>query len=380
VWNLQQEEPPVSHRSRRLGRQPHVTALAAGALVLVACAPTQPAPTSATAPGGGPGAGPAASPAAQAAPPRRVSLKTHYTTTSAGASPLWLALEGGAFAEQGLDAEVSFVTAGQASLGALTSGETPLGQLGATEAIDANLRGGEFVILASAVPYINSGIFVLPEIQRPEDLRGKTVGVSNFGSASHAALKIALAHFGMEEGRDVTVVRSGGLPESLAAMAAGAIQGGSFGPPQSFQARDMGFRELIDVTTLQYEMASNSSVTTRAFAAQQPDTIERFLKALIKGVYIFKTNKELTIATIMRYARIDDPAIAEATRAYYLNNLKNDVYLTPRAVENSLQVMAANEPEALGAKPEQFLDTSFIERIKASGYVEQVWGSDSPRP
>jgi ABC-type nitrate/sulfonate/bicarbonate transport system substrate-binding protein len=127
-------------------------------------------------------------------------------------------------------------------------------------------------------------------------------------------------------------------------------------------------------------MASNSSVTTRAFAAQHPDTVERFLKALIKGVYLFKTDKDLTLATIMRYARIDNPAVAEATRAYYLNNLKNDMYLTPRAVENSLQVMAANEPEALGAKAEQFLDTSFIERIKASGYVEQVWGSESARP
>jgi NitT/TauT family transport system substrate-binding protein len=354
-----------------------MTALAGVALLLAACSTAQPPAAPAAEAGDGAATAPAVAPAA---PPPRVSLKTHYTTTSAGASPLWLALEGGAFAEQGVDAEVSFVSAGQASLGALSSGETPLGQIGATEAIDADLRGGEFVILASAVPYINSGIFVLPEIQQPDDLRGKTVGVSNFGSASHAALKIALAHFGMEEGRDVTVVRSGGLPESLAAMAAGAIQGGSFGPPQSFQARDMGFRELIDVTTLQYEMASNSSVTTRGFATQQPDVVERYLKALIKGIYLFKTDKDLAVATIMRYGRIDDPAVAEATRAYYLNNLKNDMALTPRAVQNSLEVMAANEPEALSAQPEQFLDTSFVERIKASGYVEQVWGGESPRP
>ena len=118
---------------------------------------------------------------------------------------------------------------------------------GANQVLEANLQGGQYVVLGSAVPYMTTSIFVVPTVQRPEDLRGLAVGVSNFGATTHVALKVAFEHWGFEEGRDVTVVRSGGTPETIAAMQSGAIAGGSFGAPQSFLAHDLGFRELIDV-------------------------------------------------------------------------------------------------------------------------------------
>lgn len=185
-----------------------------GAALIVGCATPRTAPT------GREAAAPAA-PAAPAPPPR-ISLKTAYTTASATVAPMWVAVEGGAFAEQGIDTELSFIGAGQAILGALSSQEAPIVIAGANQAIDANLQGGDYVLLGAAMSYVTTGIWVHPSIQRPEDLRGKSVGVSNYGAISHVALKIALDYWGLEEGRDVTVVRSGGTPETLAAMQSGA--------------------------------------------------------------------------------------------------------------------------------------------------------------
>jgi NitT/TauT family transport system substrate-binding protein len=327
----------------------------------------------------GPRAAPASSsPGAQAeagAPveaPARVQLKTAYTTASATSAPIWLAVESGAFTEQGIDVELTFIGAGQAILGSLSSQETPLVIAGANQAIDANLQGGQYVILGGAMSYVTTSVWVVPAIQRPGDLIGKTVGVSNFGAISHVALKIALNYWGLEEGRDVTVVRSGGTPETLAAMLSGAIHGGSFGLPQSVRARELGFRELLDVATLRYDLPTASVISTRAYVAQNPDLVERYLKALIRGVQVYKTDQNLAVDAIMRYGRIDERSSAEETWAYFRDLFSEDLILPPRGIENNLKLIAEDNPEALGARVEQFLDSSFVERIKASGYVERV--------
>ena len=322
---------------------------------------------------------PAARPAASAlasspapAPQARVPMKTAYTSASATMAPIWLALDAGGFAAEGIDADLGFIGAGAAILGALSSAETPIVIAGANQVIEANLQGGEYVILGSAVPYLTTSVFVVPEIQRPEELRGKAVGVSNYGAISHVALKVALEHWGLEEGREVTVVRSGGTPETFAAMQGGAIAGGAFGAPQSFLALDMGFRELIDVATLRYEMGTASVISTRSYVATNPEVVERFLKSLIRGVHAFKIQKDLAVDAIMRYGRTEDRVGAEKTWEYFRDKFGDDLVMSPRAVENNLRLMAEEKPDSLMARVDQFLDSSFTERIRARGFVEQI--------
>jgi NitT/TauT family transport system substrate-binding protein len=287
-------------------------------------------------------------------------------------APVWLAADSGAFAELNLDTEVSFIGAGQAILGALSSQEAPLVMAGASQAIEASLQGGDYIVLGSAVPYLTNSIFVTPSIERPEDLRGKSVGVSNFGAISHIALKIALEHWKMEEGRDVAAVRTGGTPETVAAMQTGAVAGGSFSPPATFRARDLGYRELLDLATTRYEFGSAAIVSTRGYVAANPDVVERYLKALIRGTHVYKTNREAGVASIMKYTQLDDRQVAEETWAYFRDKLNDDLTASVRGMENNLRLLGETHPAALTARPEQFLDTSFVDRIKASGYLEQV--------
>jgi NitT/TauT family transport system substrate-binding protein len=366
----------VRIHSTRVGHPWGVAALCISLALLAACGGQRAAAPAAApaAPAGAPAAPSGSAPAGkpEAAPPARVSMKTAYTTAGASMAAVWLADETGAFKEQGIDAEVAFIGAGQAILGALTSQEAPIVLAGANQVIDANLQGGEYVLLGSSFPYLTNSIYVSPDIQTPEQLRGKSIGVSNFGAISHVALKIALEHWGLAEGRDVQVVRSGGTPETLAAMQTGAIAGGSFSPPQTFRARDMGFRELIDVAALKVEMGSAAIVSTRAYVAAHPDVVERYIKALIRGAHAFKTQKEPSVQSIMVHTQLDDRATAEDTWEYYRAQMSDDMAMSPRGVENNLRFMGDDKPEARNARVDQFLDSSFTDKIKASGYVEQV--------
>jgi len=351
-----------------------VIGLLAGLALLAGCSAPRAAPPAPAAaePSGAQSRASCASTVAAVPAPASVPFKTAYTSASATMSPIWLALDSGGFAAEGLDADLTFIGAGQAILGALSSQETPIVIAGANQVIEANLQGGEYVILGSAVPYLTTSVFVVPEIQRPEELRGKAIGVSNYGAISHVALKVALEHWGLEEGREVTVVRSGGTPETFAAMQGGAIVGGAFGAPQSFLALDMGFRELIDVATLRYEMGTASVISTRSYVATNPDLVERYLKSLMRGVQAFKTQKDLAVDAIMRYGRTDDRAGAKKTWEYFRDKFGDDLIMSPRAVENNLKLAAGEKPDARDARVDQFLDSSFTERIRASGFVDQI--------
>jgi hypothetical protein len=78
------------------------------------------------------------------------------------------------------------------------------------------------------------------------------------------------------------------------------------------------------------------------------------------------------VNAIMQYGRIDDRAVAEETWAWYRDKLSDDLVLSPKALENHLRTASEQNPAALSARPEQFVDNGIVERLKASGYVEQV--------
>jgi NitT/TauT family transport system substrate-binding protein len=363
-----------NHFVRRLRARWGVPAAVVLGVTLVACAGAPARPAAPAPPGSAPAqvSGSAPAPAAAPTPPPRARLKTAYTSLNASFAPIWLAYETGAFAEQGIDAELTFIGPGQAILGALISQETPLVVAGGSQIVEATLQGGDYVILGATSARLPIAVLVVPSIQRPEELRGKALGVSNFGAISHVGLKAALEHWGLVEGTDVTVIRSGGTPETIAAIQTGTIHGGAFGPPQSFRSGELGLRQLIDVSTLGYEVASNAIVSTRGYVAQQPAVVEGYLKAAIRGIHTYKTNKDLAVELIMRYGKLDDPVLAEQTWTYYRDHFEDGLVISRSMIENTLKSMADSTPEALTARPEQFLDSSFAERIRASGYVEQV--------
>jgi hypothetical protein len=74
----------------------------------------------------------------------------------------------------------------------------------------------------------------------------------------------------------------------------------------------------------------------------------------------------------MNYGRLDDRAGAEETWEYFRDKFVEDLVMSPRAIENNVKLIAEEKPEAANAKVDQFLDSTIAERIKASGYVEQV--------
>jgi ABC-type nitrate/sulfonate/bicarbonate transport system substrate-binding protein len=316
---------------------------------------------------------PAASPAtstAGAPQAQKTTLNSAYTTTSATMAPLWAAKESGAFDEEGLDVSLTRIQAGAPVMGAIQSGEVPLAFVGAQQIVEADLQGADFVLVAGFSDVLGQSIYVQPSIQTPEQLKGGVLGVTNFGAITHVAGRVALDYLGLTG--QVTFIATGGPPETLAAVLGGNVQGGIFTPPDTLKARAAGLRQLIDVATTGVKSQTAAIATTRKWLREHPDLVERYVRAAIKGSYYAQTDKALTQRAIEKYTETHDQAQLDETFNYYKDQFSKTGFPSLPGLQQNLTMAAENLAQAKDARPEQFVDTSVVQKIQASGLLRQL--------
>ncbi len=357
--------------------------LLAVGLLGTACAPAAPSPTAApakpaadapaakTAPSE-PAAKTAPAAPAETKPVAKVSLKSAYTSTAGPLVPITAAKEGGYFDEEGLDVSLSRIQAGAPILAAMRGGDVPIAFAGGQQIVEADLQGGDFIIVAGFTDTFGQSIVVLPSIENAEQLKGQALGITNFGAITHVAGKLGTEHLGLKD--QVTFVATGGPPETIAAMQAGKVQGAILSPPDLFVARDLGFREILDVAKLPYKSQGSSVVTTKGWAQQNPDLVERYIRAAIKGTHRMVTDRDFGIKAIGKHSGLEDARVLEETYDYYRDQYSKDGYPSKGGVQGNLDVAAAEIPAAKTATPEQFWDLTYLDKIKASGFLEKLWG------
>jgi len=337
-----------------------------------AAAPTQ-APAAPAAPAGAATQPAAAAPAATAAP-AKMSINSAYTTTAATMAPQWVAKESGYFDEEGLDVTLTRIQAGAPVMGAIQSGEVPLAFVGAQQIVEADLKGGDFVLVTGFVDSLGQSIYVNSSIETADQLKGGALGVSAFGAVTHVAGRVGVDYLGLKD--DVTFIATGGPPETLAAVQGGKVQGGVFSPPDTLKAREAGLHELLDVGTTGVKLQTAAIATTRKWMRDHPDVVERYIRAALKGDHRLKTDKTAGEQAIGKYGGVSDQAQLDETYTYYVDQWNKDGSLSIPGIQESLDVAAESIPEAKSAKPEQFIDSSILEKVKASGLLQQLWGSD----
>ena len=136
-------------------------------------------------------------------------LRAAYTSFSGNMTPLWAARDGGYFKKYGLDIDLISMPSGNEGMNALIAGELEFLAIAGSTTASAAIGGAEVVALATTIDHLVASLVVVPSIQRPEDLKGKSVGISRFGTSIDTAARMAIQHFKMEPIKDVSIVQIG---------------------------------------------------------------------------------------------------------------------------------------------------------------------------
>lgn len=295
-------------------------------------------------------------------------LPVTYAAISGSHAALWVTKEAGLFEKYGLLVDLIYLGGGQATK-VLLAGTSPIISISGPAPITATVRGGDAVLVSCILNTFVFSIMSRPEIEKPEGLRGKKLGVSRFGAATDFALRYTLKRWGMEAGRDVTVIQIGGVPEILGAMQAGSIDAGVLSSPSTLHAKKAGLRELVDMGTLGIDYPGSCVVTTRKFLRENRPTLKAFLKAFTEGTQKTLTDKAFAGKVISKYTRVTDAEIVEVTYSDLVRHIQPIPRPTTAGVKLILDQLSATEPKALGMKPEALIDTSILQELEAEGIL-----------
>jgi len=292
-------------------------------------------------------------------------LQVAHSTLTATNAVLWVARDKGIFQSQGLDVRLIYV-AGVRSLQALLANEVELVSVAGSTAIQANLAGADTVIVGGISNSVLMWLVVAPGITTAAGLRNGRLAVTRFGSLSDFMARTYLRRAGLTPDRDVALIQTGGYPESVAALQAGAIQAAMLSPPyHKIAMKRLGFRELVDLSqTMKYQ--SNAVVTLRRFAQTHSATVTAFLRSYVEAVRVFKQEREFTIGVLSRAMRTTDREILDDTYSFYRDYFEEIPHPTLEGIQLILDEMAPRTPRAKEARPQDFVDLRFVQALEAA--------------
>ena len=303
-------------------------------------------------------------------------LNVGYSAASADQLPAWVAKDSGIFVKNGLDVQLIFFTGGTTAILALVSGDVPITQVSGPGLVNSVLAGSDAVFVAAGIISLNYVLMGKPGIKSAEELKGGTLAISRFGSATDSIARFALRKIGLTPGKNVTIVQVGSGPERLSAVLTGRVTAAVINPPSSFIAEKRGLAVIADVAQMGLIFQHTGVATTRKFIKEQPDTVRRYVRAHVEAVHKMWTDKEATIKALSKY--MGSGVDRETLEKTYDNVMTESLYPKKQypsleGLKTVLEDVSERDPRAKAAKPEQFVDFSFIKELDGSGYIDGLY-------
>ena len=286
----------------------------------------------------------------------------------------WIAQEAGIFKKYDLDFELVFIASSGMVTAALVGGDAEMTLTGGVGNVRGYVQGlTDLVFVGSAKNVMTQNIVVAPSIKRPEDLKGKRVAITRIGGNSQYFTIQALRKYNIEPGRDFTFIQTGGDPESLAALLTGAIDTAVLTPPSDAQAIAHGFRYLIYGPDLKIPYAAASFVTKRSVIAKRPVVIGQFMKAMAEASKIMHTDREFVYKVLGKYLRVTDRNVLDAAYNAEIKALEPRLAIKIDSIQAILDEVAQTDPRARKVKPQELIDTRYLDEMEKSGFMDKLW-------
>jgi NitT/TauT family transport system substrate-binding protein len=301
-------------------------------------------------------------------------IRAAITSISGSMVPPWAAHEAGIFNKYGLQVEVIATPSGVQGTNALIAGEVSFVQIAGGTTTGAAVGGADVKIVATMVGTLVLNLVVRPEIENPEQLRGKSIGISRFGTSLHTGARIAAKHFGLEPGKDVHIVEIGAGDWIVGALQGNRVQAAVFGYPATSRALKLGSRLLLHIPSLNIPYASTGVSTRGDIIRDDPDLVRRFLSAEIEAIALMKKDRAFATKVLSKYLRTQDPELLGESYDVQIAKYMMKVPLTTAGgVRSVLEELSERNPKAKDLDPNKFFDDRFVRQLQASGFIESLY-------
>lgn len=285
--------------------------------------------------------------------------------------PVWMAQAEGLDVKEGLKVDSISMEGGSRGVQVLLSGEIQAMHVGLAPVVQANKQDADLRLITSTANTIPITLFSSPSIKTAQQLKGKTIGISTFGSETDVAVSIALQRLGVAR-QDVTVSQIGGSSQRFGALIAGRIDAAPLLEPTISAAKERGFTPLLDLAAADTPWIFDGVVVTRGYLNGQRDTLTRFVRAYIAGAYLALSDAQKAKAVIAQKYKTNDPKVIDATYNDFKRLMPLDAAPSIAGAENVIAQLQAIGLEVASKNVNDYVDLSVIDGLKKAGYIDQV--------
>ncbi len=276
------------------------------------------------------------------------------------------------FEKYGLDAEVIVLRGSGEASKAMIGGSLQIAPIATPTVINADLAGADLAILAHTMPGVIHALMVKPDIKRPEDLRGKKIAVTTYGSLTDFLVRYIVKKKGLNPDKDVALIQMGGDAERIAALKQGAVDAAALSYPAYGMARRLGFVMLWD-SSKEVDYPWMEIVTRRALIQKDRDLVMSYMKAHLEGIARFKKDPDFGKKVIKKTLRLSDDELVNDSYDIFSKAFLPAPYPNLKGMKTSFEYVAATRPEVWKHKPEEFADSSFVEELDKSGFIKKLY-------
>src|SRR5215467_3691939 len=287
------------------------------------------------------------------------SVKVGHSSFS-DESVLYLGRDTGIFKKHGIHIELIYIPGGSVAMQALLGKSLELTLAGGTQLVYAHLKGADLRTvggLNNRLPFV---LMAREGITSAEQLKGKKVGISRFGSNTDFVVKLAATQLGLNPKRDIQVIQVGGQETRMIAMKTGAIDATVFVPELVLVGKKFGFNPLLDLVAKGIEYQHIGVAARTDYLKSQADNVRRFMRATVESIHYYLAHRDEAIKKAMQLLKVDDRQIGEIGFDVRLKSLPPDGKPTLKGIQLCLDDAAEDDPKAKSISAQNLIDLSFL--------------------
>jgi NitT/TauT family transport system substrate-binding protein len=308
---------------------------------------------------------------------KTLSMRVSTCAVSGGFVHLYTALDNGLFDKYSIKLENIFIRGSAQNLTALTTDEVQFTYCASDAIIPGMAAGVEAKIVASPLVKLPYVLVTRKEVKRPEDLKGKSLGIARAGDLSDRLSRAVVKKLGLAP-ETVTIRPIGGSQgERYQAMAAGIVQGVIITPPLDVRAKNEGYNVMYRLIDLNIPFIYSSLHTSNKMLRERPEIVQRMVAAFAEIVHYVEKNPEKAKASIAKAMRTKDPEALQSAYDTYARDILDRTMVVPgKAVAETIE-LNRELGSPVRKKAEEIYDNSFVFNLEKSGFMKEIWGSEN---
>jgi ABC-type nitrate/sulfonate/bicarbonate transport system substrate-binding protein len=301
-------------------------------------------------------------------------LNVAYASATPRTAHLWIAKENRLFEKHGLNVNLVSIRGSATTMQTLVGGDIDVIYVTGAAAISAAGRGAPVIIIATS-GHNDYKLLAHSSIASLQQLKGKTVGISNPAGSDFFALRRMLPKLGLVPGKDVSFLTTGiqSSIEKVLLILEGRIHAtlGSSDTVALYELKGQKLSVLADAVENGVYVTSGDIVTKRQFLLENPAKLKAFLKAMIEAMWVAKKNQPLFAAVLRKYLKIEDPRLVEVMYKNNASDYPSKPYPSEESIKQAIEDLNSANPE-LKLSDKDFTDTALLKEIEKEGFLTTI--------